>query len=499
ILDDKVKGHVPVKVISPGQLEIIANRVPQIRVTQPTLGSRDSVVWQNDYEIEYLYLDDDTTTIELFHDRDRNVGGEVLIASLTGQASPRDATDLVTSGISDRFTWDISDVTRVPAGNYYIKARIADGVNSTTVYSEDYIRVNKRPTFQFVTDDPAAPIVQGETFRFRWDAADPDSPGAQITLILRSNTGKGTVSLVEPFAVSSGLWELALQTATRQPDDYSIIGSINDGVNPPVTDEIRFILQKNEPPSIAVLRPDVQDSADIIYSATFLVRWTDADPESSAAISNATVSLYMDTNNFGWDGTLLSGSYITGNVIYPSSGIPANIDNDGTEDVFVWDLSQVPSGRYFVYAKILDGVNAPVYSYSSAAVTINKRPTLTFTSPRPGGMDSVAVGANYEIAWEAYDMDSQATLWLAVDDDNDPYDEDGIGRILTRDLFEKDGHDGYNWNTSGFQPGIYYVVARLDDGGGNPVIVYSDGRVLVTSAGELTMTFLRPDANDSLG
>jgi hypothetical protein len=103
------------------------------------------------------------------------------------------------------------------------------------------------------------------------------------------------------------------------------------------------------PPSIRLIEPDGEN--DVAHNG-FTIRWSDNDYDSDAAIS-----LYYDINNTGADGTLIAG------------GIGEN--PDGAGDQYLWETSNIPAGIYYVYAKIEDGVNAPVIDYSDGTVRID--------------------------------------------------------------------------------------------------------------------------------
>ena len=101
----------------------------------------------------------------------------------------------------------------------------------------------------------------------------------------------------------------------------------------------------NNPPSITIQTPS--NDTIITTPLQFTIKWTDNDPDN-----NANISLYYDNDNTGYDGTLIT----------------SGISEDDPADSFVWDLTGI-NGRYYVYGKIDDGINAPVYSYSVGTVT----------------------------------------------------------------------------------------------------------------------------------
>ena len=158
------------------------------------------------------------------------------------------------------------------------------------------------------------------------------------------------------------------------------------------------------PPSITMIEPD--GSADHAHTS-YTIRWTDRDPDSDAIIS-----LYYDINNSGVDGTLIV------------TGISENAD--GQNDTYVWDTSGVPNGDYYVYARIEDGVNAPVIGYSSGVVSVDHAATdeIKLTAPDGAAYDyfgsSVAISGDYAVvgapgsgeAGAAYIFKKEGLAWV---------------------------------------------------------------------------------------
>jgi hypothetical protein len=143
----------------------------------------------------------------------------------------------------------------------------------------------------------------------------------------------------------------------------------------------------NTPPSITVIQPD---GVDDIADSGFIIRWSDADPDNNAAIS-----LYYDTDGSGADGILIV------------SGLSEDPDGEG-DDEYVWHIAGIPEGQYYVYAVIDDGVNNPVVTYSSGAVTINhvisdaNKITASDGSTCDWFGYSVAISGDYAIVGASY-------------------------------------------------------------------------------------------------
>ena len=108
------------------------------------------------------------------------------------------------------------------------------------------------------------------------------------------------------------------------------------------------VIQFDSLPQIEILRPVEGDTAN----QGFRIEWEDYDRES-----NALVSLYYDSDSIGTNGFLIN----VGQTIY----------EDSSPDSFYWNTSNIPSGtRYWIYGKIVDYVNAPVFDYSEGPLTI---------------------------------------------------------------------------------------------------------------------------------
>jgi streptogramin lyase len=130
--------------------------------------------------------------------------------------------------------------------------------------------------------------------------------------------------------------------------EFELLAVATDDEGQQVSDQIRVILHKpehNEPPDIEVLAP----SGETAYGR-FSIRWDDEDLDD-----NATVSLWYDTNSSGYDGVLIQDY----------------LKEDWTSDWWSWDISDLPGGAsYWVYARIDDGTNPPVFDYSDGPLTI---------------------------------------------------------------------------------------------------------------------------------
>ena len=129
--------------------------------------------------------------------------------------------------------------------------------------------------------------------------------------------------------------------------------------------------------ALGVNRPPVLDHVSAAATADgVVVNYSAADPDDAA-----TVSLFYDTDNDGFNGLLIA------------EGL-----SESASGSYAWNpaLDRVPSGDYYVYALVDDGANAPARRYSAGRVTI--------VDPRapaaPGGVTAAGAGENsLRVTW----------------------------------------------------------------------------------------------------
>ncbi|RJQ79496.1 MAG: hypothetical protein C4519_10935 [Desulfobacteraceae bacterium] len=175
--------------------------------------------------------------------------------------------------------------------------------------------------------------------------------------------------------LSSGTWHYWRVQAVDQhgiPGEWSATGSFFVKVN-----------GVNLAPQLSFLTPDapVHTNAQGISA-----RWSDSDPDS-----NATISLYYDTDTTGEDGVLIV------------EGVEE--DPDGTADYYTWDIGSM-EGTFYIYAVIDD-------TFSRAAVYCPWAVTIDHTPPTAS---AVPAGATYaEAALVALATDEAAVIYYTLD------------------------------------------------------------------------------------
>ena len=133
----------------------------------------------------------------------------------------------------------------------------------------------------------------------------------------------------------------------------------------------------------------IELSSDIVTNATDVaISWEDSDPDS-----NADIALYYDTDSTDEDGTLIV------------DGLKE--DPDGESDSYLWDITGMKDGSYYVYATITDDT-ASETSYSLGTITIDRAPPIVSATP-PGG--------SYDMPQKiTLSVDEEAVIYYTRDD-----------------------------------------------------------------------------------
>ncbi|MGD2111705.1 MAG: DNRLRE domain-containing protein, partial [Phycisphaerae bacterium] len=184
----------------------------------------------------------------------------------------------------------------------------------------------------------------------------------------------------------------------------------------------------NDPPTLSFLEP--AENITRGQGDPFLIRWTDRDRDDNAQIS----FLLEDTTD-------------TGNSILLVEGIDEN-DLTGP-DAFTVRTTLIPVGTYYVLGVIDDGTNAPVEQHALLSGTaVNQRVVVTIVGPGEGPQTQPPIITvteptyNLSVAQDdtltvvvqpslfapnaaiPFDPDSRVTLYILLDTDLDPNNDD---------------------------------------------------------------------------
>lgn len=304
------------------------------------------------------------------------------------------------------------------SGNYTVTLIVSDGfleVNDTCIISVSISGGNN--SAPIADAGPDQNLTVNQTGFFDGSASyDPDND----PLTYNWDFGDGSSTGWQSNCNSSHSYDT--------PGNYTVTLYINDSE---FTDSDICIVHVsgswvgNHPPSITIIEPD---GVDDYAGDTFIITWYDFDPDD-----NAMIGLYYDTDNSGFDGTL----------------IVEDINENNASNYYVWKTFKIPAGSYFIYAQIYDGNNDPGYDYSNGAVTVKHSLPNQPPIANAGSDQSVKIGQTVTF------------------DANSSYDPDGDA-LLYKWTFSDDTSTGWqnDWITSHFYdiPGNYFVTLTVSDG-----------------------------------
>jgi len=248
--------------------------------------------------------------------------------------------------LTDSHVWDTLDV---PEGEYFLYATISDGESVFSVYSPYPIEVNipnAPPALSLLEPDGAGDVSFG-AYTITWTDDDPDD-NALISLYYDTDNSGG-----DGVLIAENILEDA-DDAPASTSSMAIASDFSPDVSPlPLSESALFeSLPETEIQSYfstGVFR--YQESGEILIDGNLLPR------DEAEFLSE---KLDIDINDWISTAEPKNGFGITSAISADSIG----------GDYFQWDTSSIPDGPYYIYAVISDGVNDPIMSYSSGAVTV---------------------------------------------------------------------------------------------------------------------------------
>ncbi|MCP4246897.1 MAG: DNRLRE domain-containing protein [bacterium] len=281
------------------------------------------------------------------------------------------------------------------------------------------------------------------------------------------------------------------------------------GTNPTPSAVVGPAVAGNAAPTLTILEPTEDNSVG--QDETVLITWSDSDKDSAARIAFSLV----DTLNV--------------NVVIPLvTDLPENDTSANglpTAETFGASMSVVPPGSYFIQGTIRDGINAPVVTYATTELSDTARVVLTVTQPgfQPPSQPPVvvvitprfnlSVSQDDELAISVqptlndpaiefpYDGDSDATLYILLDVDENPTNDNPAipdpeqiiilrEQTLTEGDFDAVDHtESVDLATVPLRPDgrPYFVRATVQDPTNEPVHAYAAGTISVAQAASGTV------------
>ncbi len=240
-------------------------------------------------------------------------------------------------------------------------------------------------------------------------------------------------------------------------------------------------------PGIEILEPDGIDDK-VVIGDTYTIKWTDYDPDD-----NAEIRLYYDDDTNFYNGKWPID--VTGTI---------KEDPDGTNDTYVWIVTNVQPGEYYICGVIDDGRDYPIYDYSGNGSSITNGKIIIVNEEffvkvtRPNQPDIIDLlcwsGSNgyeysynypYTIKWEDFDNDMKPDSKLGICWDFDKTNCDGV--LITNNINEDDEPNEYNWEIRRSE-GIYWIYITMTNEKdskkydvhdyGDAPIIYTPGAVI---------------------
>ena len=191
-------------------------------------------------------------------------------------------------------------------------------------------------------------------------------------------------------------------------------------VNMPDTPDIGAytvqLIVPNEMPDIDITAPLADTNDNPVH-----ISWSASDPDDDAVIS-----LYYDTDERDFDGHLIETAL-----------------REDTIDEYFWDTAHVPNGVYYIYAKIDDGYNAPVYIYASGRAIVSH----AVAPPAPQAVTMVPASSSINLSWDPSTGATGYRIYYTP-----------VGGIQ-QDPFVVDAGNETQFNLTGLNSGWEYMVS----------------------------------------
>jgi len=411
---------------------------------------------------EVVYLNDVAppwVTIESPEDGEV-VNGTVTVDGLAGTET--NGTVRVEMSI-DNGTWDNAtgdelwtydwDTWTVDNGNHTISARSLLGNRSSRTVSITVRvdNVNHDPTAMILEPDGENDTVDRE-FTIEWNVTDEDGDDLDIRLYQALNGDHANREMLDENLSNSG--EFEWDTTYVDEGDYEISIIVEDGRGGEANTTAGPVTV-DHPPSISVTTPPEEGAeADEEYT----IEWTTWN-----ASGDALIDIYYDDDT-------------------DSSKVVDVVDDDlGDSGEYLWDLSGIDEGEYYLYIYLTDG-NYNSSEYSEGTLTVdhaggtepkNHKPTVVIHDP--ASQKNNTADETFTITWTADDEDGdEVSIRLEYDED----DQVGAGVNITHDWVMAEPGE-WDWDTTDVPEGEYYIYAIVDDANGSQAQTFSNGTVTV--------------------
>lgn len=219
--------------------------------------------------------------------------------------------------------------------------------------------------------------------------------------------------------------------------------------------------------------PTVPTTVGTVVSSTFTITWLDYD--RPIPTGTATIDWYYVTQN--------PKTYLIGATPEDLEGeaIVAGIAESDPSNVYTWDVSNVPSGSYFIWSKVTEPPEEmavlQLYSFSQGVLTVHHsgdpvHPAVCFNKP---DNPFTLVDETLELVLDSFDPDGTGRLRLEL------FSRDTPENLVT--VFEDRASEprfSYSLDTSVLEEGDYGLRLSIMDARGLGFSAYTRWFVRVT-------------------
>ncbi len=474
-------NNTPLFVYAEYPLAVQPNAAPSLAFTRPGAADASGAVQGgNVYEVRWNDLDPDYeenapgVTIELYYDTNSSgLDGIPLKGSYESSLGVvydstgiplQDANALGASADQGRnvFQWDLSGV---PVGTYYVYAILKDGLERDVplfAYSQNPIRVNKKPTFKFLEPDGVADrVIQGLSYEISWIDGDADS-NASIDLYLSTDrVTLGTKLTPSSLEENSTPNVFEFSSAGFKPGSYYPIAKVwDEDTQLTVVSTYAIAVTENATPAVKLLTPPLTGA--VVFGDTFEIRWLDSNPDNDPR-DPAYVNLYYDTDNRELNGTLIN---------------PAPIAQTDSADSYSWNVASagIAPGTYYLYATIEDRSQRILFDYRDGPLIVPEPGSRFFyglhTLSRDGVVTSYDTSEERTFTGVDFGYDTGVNLEASLDGKTIlAVDEAGVVRAARAGQAID---PAVQQAQTGFEP----LVAALQGPGGGSRLPVGDRRVI---------------------
>ena len=400
------------------------------------------------------------------------------------------------------------DVSNVPPGTYYVYMRVGSVSDDDYYYivSPYAVKVARALFLSSGNDEPLDDDdVAGYSFTIEWTdddeayglagtidiyyattnslttASEVESQGTLIVSGIDenetdpNNPGYGNTYTWTPSGVAAGTYYIYLVWRSGNVASVDVSGSIevqsaSIKITRPYSDNITasggyFTIEWNDSAADGVTGAEIY----LFYS-------TSSNLANSSSLPKALTSTEISSLVSNIDAT---GQDTSKAIQINSTAI--SLDNDGAYDRYVWNLSSVSDGNYYIYALVkVSGSYVAGYGpsgYTSGGtgyakyVTVSHTPFIVVTSPAK----DVVVSSTFTIRWQDKWDGGDGTVELYYSTTGSPTGADDAAKInwirtnatlITSGLSEGGSSGSYTWTGVSSLPvnTAYYIYAVLEAG-----------------------------------